>query len=312
MYGASPKMRDVYHMIEKVAPTEATVLIVGESGSGKELAAHTIHRMSARASGPFVAVNCGAIPATLIEAELFGYEKGAFTGATRSHRGFFERAEGGTLFLDEITEMAPEMQVRLLRVLDSGRFCRVGGDCEIQSKVRVIAATNRNPVTAVEENHLREDLMYRLAVFPIHLPPLRARGDDVALLARHLLEEMNEEAGTAKRLTEQSLRDIEGYSWPGNVRELKNCIQRAFILAEAEVNVELPLLLARQANPVAASSDCLQFEIGTSLSDMERTTILATLNQCSGDKRRTAEVLGVSLKTLYNRLSEYGRTPATS
>ena len=311
MYGASPKMRDVYRMIEKVAPTEATVLIVGESGSGKELAAHTIHRMSARASGPFVAVNCGAIPATLIEAELFGYEKGAFTGATRSHRGFFERAECGTLFLDEITEMAPEMQVRLLRVLDSGRFCRVGGDCEIQSKVRVIAATNRNPITAVEENQLREDLMYRLAVFPIHLPPLRVRGDDVALLARHLLDELNEEAGTAKRLTEHALRDIEAHSWPGNVRELKNCIQRAFILAEDEVEVDLPATLARHASP-APSADCLQFEIGTSLSDMERKTILATLNQCSGDKRRTAEMLGVSLKTLYNRLSEYGRTPATS
>jgi DNA-binding NtrC family response regulator len=311
MYGASPKMREVYRMIEKVAPTEATVLVVGESGSGKELAAHTIHRMSTRSGGPFVAVNCGAIPATLIEAELFGYEKGAFTGAMRSHRGFFERAEGGTLFLDEITEMAPEMQVRLLRVLDSGRFCRVGGDCEIQSKVRVIAATNRNPVTAVEENHLREDLMYRLAVFPIHLPPLRERGDDIALLARHLLDELNEEAGTDKHLTEQALRDVSAYSWPGNVRELKNCIQRAFILAESEVEIDLPAPLARQPSPVS-SAERLQFEIGTSLSDMERTTILATLDQCSGDKRRTAEMLGVSLKTLYNRLSEYGRTPATS
>jgi two-component system, NtrC family, response regulator HydG len=310
MYGASPKIREVYRMIEKVAPTEATVLVIGESGSGKELVAHSIHRMSARAGGPFVAVNCGAIPATLIEAELFGYEKGAFTGAMRSHRGFFERAESGTLFLDEITEMAPEMQVRLLRVLDSGRFCRVGGDCEIQSKVRVIAATNRNPVTAVEENHLREDLMYRLAVFPIHLPPLRERGDDIALLARHLLAELNEEAGTAKKLTEHALRKIAEHTWPGNVRELKNCIQRGFILADTEVDVELPPALARPPSPGAAA-DCLQFEIGTPLSDMERTTILATLDQCSGDKRRTAEMLGVSLKTLYNRLSEYGRTPAT-
>jgi DNA-binding NtrC family response regulator len=312
MYGASPKMREVYRMIEKVAPTEATVLVVGESGSGKELAAHTIHRMSARASGPFVAVNCGAIPATLIEAELFGYEKGAFTGAMRSHRGFFERAESGTLFLDEITEMAPEMQVRLLRVLDSGRFCRVGGDCEIQSQVRVIAATNRNPVTAVEENHLREDLMYRLAVFPIHLPPLRERGDDIALLARHLLDELNEEAGTSKLLTEQALRNVTAYCWPGNVRELKNCIQRAFILAETSIEIDLPPpLLARQPSALP-SAECLQFEIGTPLSDMERKTILATLSQCSGDKRRTAEMLGVSLKTLYNRLSEYSRTPATS
>ena len=174
----------------------------------------------------------------------------------------------------------------------------------------MIAATNRNPVTAVEENHLREDLMYRLAVFPIHLPPLRERGDDVALLARHLLDEFNQEAGTAKTLTEQALRKIADHTWPGNVRELKNCIQRAFILGDIEVDVDLPPALARHPSPTP-SADCLQFEIGTPLSDMERTTILATLDQCSGDKRRTAEMLGVSLKTLYNRLSEYGRTPAT-
>ncbi|MGH8676374.1 MAG: sigma-54 interaction domain-containing protein [Burkholderiales bacterium] len=304
MYGASPQMRAVYHVIEKVAPTDVTVLIVGESGSGKELVAHTIHQMSARSGNPFVAVNCGAIPATLIEAELFGYEKGAFTGAMRSHRGFFERAAGGTLFLDEITEMAPEMQVRLLRVLDSGGFCRVGGDCEITSKVRVIAATNRDPVSAVEDNHLREDLMYRLAVFPIHLPPLRERGDDISLLARHLLEELNQEAGTAKRLTEAALRSICSHGWPGNVRELKNCIQRAFILADSEIEVDPVAALPRPA--ARAAADCLQFAIGTSLSDMERKTILATLDQCSGDKRRTAEMLGVSLKTLYNRLTAYG------
>lgn len=308
LYGASPQMREVYRMIGKVAPTEATVLVVGESGSGKELVAHTIHRMSARANGPFVAVNCGAIPASLIEAELFGYEKGAFTGAVRSHRGFFERAAGGTLFLDEIAEMAPEMQVRLLRVLDTGGFCRVGGDCEIRSKVRVIAATNRNPVTAVDENHLREDLMYRLAVFPIQLPPLRERGGDIVLLARHLLDELNEEAGTVKRLTENALQSIYRHPWPGNVRELKNCIQRAFILADAEVDVDPFSALPRPAAP-ASSGDCLQFAIGTSLSDMERKTILATLDQCSGNKRRTAEILGVSLKTLYNRLTEYEVVP---
>lgn len=308
IYGAAPQMREVYRMIEKVAPTEATVLLIGESGSGKELVAHTIHRMSARAAGPFVAVNCGAIPASLIEAELFGYEKGSFTGAVRTHRGFFERAAGGTLFLDEIAEMAPEMQVRLLRVLDTGGFSRVGGDYEIRSKVRVIAATNRNPVTAVDENHLREDLMYRLAVFPIQLPPLRERGDDVALLARHLLEELNQEAGTAKRLTEKALQNIHRHAWPGNVRELKNCIQRAFILADTDVDLDPLATLPRQAAP-ASAGDCLQFAIGTSLSDMERKTILATLDQCSGNKRRTAEILGVSLKTLYNRLTEYGAVP---
>ena len=304
IYGASPAMCEVYRMIEKVAPTDATVLVVGESGCGKELVAHTIHRMSARADGPFVAVNCGAIPANLIEAELFGYEKGAFTGAVRSHRGFFERAARGTLFLDEIAEMAPEMQVRLLRVLDAGSFTRVGGDGEIRSNVRVIAATNRDPATAVGDNHLREDLLYRLAVFPIKLPPLRERGDDITILARHLLNELNAAAGVTKVLTESALEKLRRHPWPGNVRELKNCIQRAFILADLAVGEEHLVTLPRQEVP-AFSGDRLQFAIGTSLTDMERQTIFATLDHCSGNKRRTAEILGVSLKTLYNRLTEY-------
>jgi len=305
IYGASPAMCDVYRMIEKVAPTDATVLVVGESGCGKELVAHTIHRMSGRADGPFVAVNCGAIPANLIEAELFGYEKGAFTGAVRSHRGFFERAGHGTLFLDEIAEMAPEMQVRLLRVLDAGCFTRVGGDSEIRSNVRVLAATNRDPATAVGDNHLREDLLYRLAVFPIKLPPLRERGEDITILARHLLDELNAQAGTAKLLTEAALEKLRRHAWPGNVRELKNCIQRAFILADLAVGEEHLVTLPRQELP-AFCGDRLQFAIGTSLTDMERQTIFATLSHCSGNKRRTAEILGVSLKTLYNRLTEYG------
>jgi DNA-binding NtrC family response regulator len=304
IYGASPAMREVYRMISKVAPTEATVFVVGESGCGKELVAQTIHRMSSREQGPFVAVNCGAIPGNLIEAELFGYEKGAFTGAVRSHKGFFERADGGTLFLDEIAEMAPEMQVRLLRVLDAGRFSRVGGDAEIPSNVRVIAATNRDPATAVGDNHLREDLMYRLAVFPIELPPLRDRGEDIELLARHFLEELNEEGGTSKELTEEALEKIRQHGWPGNVRELKNCIQRAFILADALVDIEHLVTLPREET-TSRSGDCLRFAIGTSLTDMERETIFATLDHCRGNKRRTAEILGVSLKTLYNRLTEY-------
>jgi transcriptional regulator with PAS, ATPase and Fis domain len=190
-------MQVVYDLIQRVAQTDATVLIVGESGSGKELVANTIHRMSARGKQPFVAVNCGAIPATLIEAELFGYEKGAFTGAAKTHRGYLERATGGTLFLDEITEMPPEMQVRLLRVLETGTFCRVGGDQEIRAEARIVAATNRDPGSAVADNFLREDLMYRLAVFPITLPPLRARGDDVELLARHFLTALNTDAEPA-------------------------------------------------------------------------------------------------------------------
>jgi DNA-binding NtrC family response regulator len=310
LFGASPSMREVYRMIEKVAPTEATVFVIGESGSGKELVAHTIHRASARAAGPFVAVNCGAIPATLIEAELFGYEKGAFTGALRSHKGFFERAAGGTLFLDEIAEMAPDMQVRLLRVLDAGRFMRVGGDVEIPCDVRVVAATNRPPSVAVNDNHLREDLLYRLAVFPIELPPLRERSGDVALLTRHFVEELNCKEDKQATLTAAALEKIVAHGWPGNVRELKNCLHRAYILADDRIDVQHLVTLPRQE--VAREAHCLRFAIGTSLDEMERETIYATLDHCNGNKRRTAEMLGVSLKTLYNRLTEYAAAQRAS
>jgi DNA-binding NtrC family response regulator len=302
LYGSSPAMQTVYDLIARVAQTDATVLIVGESGSGKELVANTIHRMGARAKQPFVAVNCGAIPATLIEAELFGYEKGAFTGAAKTHRGYLERASGGTLFLDEITEMPPEMQVRLLRVLETGTFCRVGGDQEIRAEARIMAATNRDPATAVADNFLSEDLMYRLAVFPITLPPLRARGDDVELLARHFLTALNVDAGSSKVFSRASLALLRSHSWPGNVRELKNCVQRAFILCDDEVDLQGLGLMARSP---ASDASCLRFTIGTPLAVMEKKTIFATLDHCSGNKRRTAEVLGVSLKTLYNRLAEY-------
>jgi DNA-binding NtrC family response regulator len=307
LYGSSPSMHQVYNLIERVAHTDATVLIVGESGSGKELVANTIHRMSARAKEAFVAVNCGAIPATLIEAELFGYEKGAFTGAGKTHRGYLERATGGTLFLDEITEMPLEMQVRLLRVLETGTFCRVGGDQEIRAAARIMAATNRNPGTAVAENRLREDLMYRLAVFPITLPALRARGDDVELLARQFLSDLNHEAGTDKVFSSPSLALLRTHPWPGNVRELKNCVQRAFILADEEVELKE---LAPVVRSFVSEHGCLKFNIGTSLAAMERETIFATLEHCSGNKRRAAEVLGVSLKTLYNRLAEYAAPSA--
>jgi DNA-binding NtrC family response regulator len=307
LYGSSGAMQIVYDLIERVSQTEATVLIVGESGSGKELVANTIHRKSARAKQPFVAVNCGAIPATLIEAELFGYEKGAFTGAAKTHRGYLERASGGTLFLDEITEMPTEMQVRLLRVLETGTFSRVGGDQEIRAEARIIAATNRDPATAVADNYLREDLMYRLAVFPIVLPPLRARGEDVELLARHFLAALNAEAGTSKTFSRDSLSMLRTHPWPGNVRELKNCVQRAFILGDDEVELQG---LSPVIRPAAADGGCLRFAIGTPLAAMEKKTIFATLEHCGGSKRRAAEVLGVSLKTLYNRLAEYAAEAA--
>src|SRR5580692_2213941 len=230
LLGNSVAMQEVFRLIERVGPTEASVLLTGESGSGKELAAQMIHECSARRGKPFIAINCGAIPAGLIEAELFGYEKGSFTGAVRGHAGVFERADGGTLLLDEITEMPLDMQTRLLRVIETRKFYRVGASLELSTDVRVIAASNRCPLQAVQSGQLREDLLYRLAVFPIELPPLRSRGNDADLLAEHFLAELNAQAGTQKRFSALSRITLRQHGWPGNVRELKNCIERAFIL----------------------------------------------------------------------------------
>src|SRR5690554_1997641 len=230
--GKSPAIQLLCAHIEKVAPTQATVLLVGESGTGKELAAEAIHLASRRRDKPFMAVNCGAISPNLIESELFGHEKGAFTGADRQHKGYFERADGGTLFLDEITEMSMELQVRLLRVLETGRFMRVGTHEEIEADVRVVAATNRSPEQAVQEGVLREDLYHRLSVFPLHLPSLREREDDVLLLAQHFLDELNRNEKTAKRFSPEALSAMRGYAWPGNVRELRNFVYRSYILAD--------------------------------------------------------------------------------
>lgn len=300
LYGGSPAMQDLYDLIQKVAPTPANVFVVGESGCGKELVAHTIHERSERRRGPFVAVNCGAIPATLIEAELFGHEKGAFTGAHRRHAGCFERAAGGTLFLDEITEMAPAMQVRLLRVIETNRFVRVGGDHEITADVRVIAATNRDPQVAVRDGQLREDLMYRLAVLPLYLPPLREREGDPELLAELFLQQHNDQSGRQKRFSRAALTAIREYSWPGNVRELKNVVHRAHILADDLIELNLGELAAPRGTGAT-----LRFVVGMSLAEMERQAIYLTLDHCDGSKRRCAQILGVSLKTLYNRLASY-------
>lgn len=300
LFGGSAAMQQVYRHIDKVAPTAATVLITGESGSGKELVARTIHDRSDRARAAFVAVNCGAIPGNLIEAELFGYEKGAFTGASRQHRGCFERAEGGTLFLDEVTEMAPAMQVRLLRVLETGHYTRVGGECELHAQVRVLAATNRDPRQAVRDGQLREDLMYRLAVFPLALPPLREREGDAELLAERFLQQLNDGQGTDKSFSRLAGVTLRSYPWPGNVRELKNAVQRAFIMADSVVELDFGGLAGAEA-----VGDCLRIPVGSSLAEIERLTIYATLDLCEGNKRQCAEMLGVSLKTLYNRLTEY-------
>ena len=311
MVGASDAMQTVYDLIARVAPTQATALIMGESGTGKELAAQTIHRLSRRHNDPWVAVNCGAISAGLIESELFGHEKDSFTGADRRRTGVFEEASGGTLFLDEITEMPADLQVKLLRTLEESEVTRVGGRAPIAVDVRVIAATNRDPELAVREGRLREDLFYRLHVFPITVPPLRQRDNDIELLAEHFLAEQNREAGTQKKWTRPALERLRAHSWPGNVRELRNAVQRAFILADGDIGPEaLNSLVApaapRSAAPVVAAGDgVVPIEVGSTLEDSEKRLILATLEHCKGNKNETARLLGISLKTLYNRLNVY-------
>jgi DNA-binding NtrC family response regulator len=306
LLGASPAMQEVFRLIERVGPTEASVLLTGESGSGKELAAQSIHECSPRRGGPFIAINCGAIPAGLIEAELFGYEKGSFTGAVRAHAGVFERAQGGTLLLDEVTEMPLDMQTRLLRVLETRKFYRVGASAEFTSDVRVIAATNRCPLKAVQTGQLREDLLYRLAVFPVALPPLRDRGDDVELLAEHFLAELNAQGDTHKRLSALARMMLKQHTWPGNVRELKNCIERAYILSDSML--ELAPLIQGGAARGDTDRGRLDIRVGSRIYDMERSLIEATLDYFKGNKRRAADALGCSLKTLYNKLNGYSQS----
>ncbi|MGD9942055.1 MAG: sigma-54-dependent transcriptional regulator [Burkholderiaceae bacterium] len=381
LWGRSTVMQEIYRQIGRVAPTAVTALITGESGTGKEVVAQTIHDLSKRSRAPFLAVNCGAISPQLIESELFGHEKGSFTGALRQHRGFFERADGGTLFLDEITEMPLELQVKLLRVLETGMFTRVGSDEPVTTDVRIVAATNRVPTEAVASGRLREDLYYRLNVFPIHLPALRERLEDVDLLAEHFLAGLNEREGATKRLSESAIAALKSYHWPGNVRELRNAVHRGFILAEKDLidadslpfdhatpipesapavrGGQAPDALsgtvaasdgaataAAHANPAAAlhapafaplgagsaagagpdaavaagkaaqdgtaaaargDAPALDIAVGMSIAEAERRLILATLAHCGGHRERASEMLGVSPKTLYNRLKTYER-----
>jgi len=303
LVGGSAAMRRVYNLIDRVAPTDAPVLILGESGTGKELVAQTIHELSKRADKPFLGVNCGAISPSLIGSELFGHEKGSFTGAGRQHQGFFERADGGTLFLDEITEMPLELQVQLLRVLETDTITRVGGSEEIPVNLRILAATNRKPEEAIAEGKLREDLYFRLAVFPLPLPSLRQRSDDIPLLTSHLLDLLNREHRENKGLARETLRFLSAAGWPGNVRELANALHRAYILAEDRL---LPEHFGTITEPVAERcGDEVVFTVGTPIEEAERELILATLDHFNGDKPRTAETLGISLKTLYNRLNQY-------
>jgi DNA-binding NtrC family response regulator len=304
MVGRSKAIQEVYDLVARVAPTESTVFVIGESGTGKELVAETVHRLSVRKHKPFLALNCGAMSASLIESELFGHEKGSFTGADRRRQGYFEEASGGTLLLDEITEMPVELQVRLLRVLETGSITRVGATRPTEIDVRVIAASNRAPEEAIADGKLREDLLYRLNVFPIHLPPLRQRGEDIELLARFFLEGVNEREGSSKSLSDAAVQRLRELPWPGNVRELKNAVERAAILADSVISPQ-DLPEPDPSQVAAAPGQVLQVPVGSSIAEAERRLILATLEQLEGDKKKAAEVLGISLKTLYNRLNVY-------
>jgi two-component system, NtrC family, response regulator AtoC len=308
--GRSAAMQPVFDMIQRVAPTDAGVLIHGESGTGKEVVANTLHAMSRRHRGPMVAVNCGAIPESLMESELFGHEKGSFTGADRQHRGYFERADEGTLFLDEITEMPVEMQVKLLRVLEKGCVQRVGGTATIHSDVRILASTNREPHEAIASGKLREDLFFRLAVFPICLPPLREREGDIALLAQHFLDDHNRTHGTAKCWAPDALEALASRPWRGNMRELRNAVQRAFILADKVLYPELATAHVNGNGAAAREEISVTVPVGSSITEMERLLICATLEHVKGNKLRAASILGISLKTLYSRLSVYASAQA--
>ncbi|MGE0638920.1 MAG: sigma-54-dependent transcriptional regulator [Thermoanaerobaculia bacterium] len=319
MIGTSPPMQALYDLLERVAPSDATILLRGESGTGKELVAGTVHRLSRRSHRPFEAINCGAISGQLIESELFGHERGSFTGAEKQRRGVFERAHTGTLFLDEISEMPIELQVKLLRVLETQSFTRVGGERPIQVDVRIVAASNRDLEAATREGKFREDLLYRLRVVDIELPPLRERGEDIGLLAERFLAEFARERGRAQELSPDAIAELAGRSWPGNVRELRNAIQQASILADGIVEPEhLPAGARDEGSPAlrrepgagatgggAPQGDSVRIAVPATLADAERRIILATLEALDGNKAATAKQLGISLKTLYSRLREY-------
>ena len=311
--GSSPAMQKVYDFLARVGPTEVSVLITGESGTGKELTAQTLHDLSPRRDGPMLALNCGAVPANIIESELFGHERGSFTGATQKHEGYFSRASGGTLFLDEIAEMQYDLQVKLLRVLESGKLTRIGGECEVSVDVRIVAATNRDPQAAVAAGKLREDLYYRLKVMSVRLPPLRERGDDVIELAELFLRGVNENGVTAKRFETATLDLLKAHQWPGNVRELKHVVQSAAIMADDRIlSHHLALHKAEVAEaPADGSAGRIVVDIGTSTVDeTERRLVMATLLACGNNKARAARQLGMNLKTLYNRMKAW-KSPAT-
>ncbi|HEV7763933.1 MAG TPA: sigma-54 dependent transcriptional regulator [Thermoanaerobaculia bacterium] len=306
LVGKSPRMQRLFEELEMVANTDANVFIVGESGSGKEVVANTIHYLSRRRNKPFIAFNCGAISPTLIESEIFGHEKGAFTNAIKLREGYFELAKGGTVFLDEITEMPIELQVKLLRVLEEGKFRRVGGNHEINIDARIIAASNRDPQKAITDGKMREDLYYRLNVFPIDVPPLRERLEDIPLFSHFFLQKLNEtEEKKVEKIDPEFIEALQQYEWPGNVRELRNVVNRAFIMARTDtLTVEcLPdkLVGGRRKR----SKNAVSIPLGQPMEEVERIVIEETLTMTDGDRRKTAEILGISYKTLYNKTKKY-------
>ena len=311
--GDSPSMKEVFSLIQQVAPTTASVFISGESGTGKELVARAIHRLSPRNGGPFVAVNCAALPDSLVESELFGHEKGAFTGAFERHAGCFEQAHNGTLFLDEIGEMPIGTQAKLLRVIEESKVRRLGGKSDMPFAVRVLAATNRSPEEAIRNNHLREDLYYRLNVFQISLPPLRDRKEDIPSISAALIRDLNKKHDCrVTHLHPDVLQRFRAGSWPGNVRELRNVIERAVIMAfEGAIHLRhLPDSLAaapRNAIRQTASDDVLQMPVGARMAEVEEAYLRLTLKHTKDNKTRAAELLGLSLRTLHNKVLSYAK-----
>jgi len=319
MIGRSAPMLEVFRLLTRVARSNAPVMITGESGSGKEVAASTLHLLSRRAARPFIALNCGAIAPTLVESELFGHEKGAFTGADRRRAGTFEMAHGGTLFLDEVTEMPPDLQVKFLRVLETRTFRRVGGSEELDMDIRLLASSNRDLAEAVRRETFRADLFYRLNVFPLRLPPLRERKEDIPLLANHFLSEIEEKERRGFSSFEvRALQALSGHDWPGNVRELRNAVHRAYVLSDPPaIQAEAAEAVltdsgAAELRPSAGDKDTwpvVPVRVGETLHAVEKKLLSATLLAVKGDKRVAAELLGVSLKTIYNKLKEYQLEP---
>ena len=307
LVGNSAAMREIYAILEQVAPSSASVLITGESGTGKELVARTIHQLSPRRDKPFIGINCSAIPDTLMESELFGHEKGAFTGAAARRAGCFELADGGTLLLDEIAEMPPLLQAKLLRVIEERSVRRLGSRKEIDVDVRLLAATNQTPEEAIGRGTLREDLLYRLNVFSIQLPALRDRKEDLGLLAQYLVTQLAEKhSRPARFLSPAAISALQSHAWPGNVRELRNVIERAVIICSGE-QIErhhfAPYPIDQRQR--VRNEDTITFPVGTPIEEVERQMIIRTLQKTKNNKTRAAELLGISLKTLHNKLNLY-------